>query len=355
MSTRILVTGAGTAASQNLLRSIQAGAPALVAVGCHTDRFVLRMWTGGPRYLTPPVGHPTYASALARIVKKERVELLVPTTDGEVAAVSEHRDRLRGRHFLPARDVIRTCGDKLALTRRLRAAGVPAPETHPVKDLEGIEEAFGRFGGQSPLWCRPRIGSCARGAAAVTTPKQARAWISLWAEMRHVSPQDFTLCEYLPGRDFLCQSLWLNGELILVNTFERLAYFGVDNIPSGITSLSSLAKTVADPRLVDLARAAVCAVAPRASGAFSIDSKENRAGEPMVTEINAGRLFMAMTAFDGVLKHSMASTYVRLGLGEPVEFREEYDGQDGWYMVRDLDAHPGVVHVDDLFERILEA
>ena len=75
----------------------------------------------------------------------------------------------------------------------------------------------------------------------------------------------------------------------------------------------------------------------------------------MVTEINAGRLFMAMTAFDGVLKHSMASTYVRLGLGEPVEFREEYDGQEGWYMVRDLDAHPGIVHVDDLFERILEA
>src|SRR5262249_61648252 len=123
--------------SPNRLRSIQAGAPELVAVGCHSDRFVLRMWTGGPRYLTPPVGHPTYASALARIVKKERVELLVPTTDGEVAAVSEHRDRLRGRHFLPARDVIRTCGDKLALTRRLRAAGGAPPETPPRNDLGG--------------------------------------------------------------------------------------------------------------------------------------------------------------------------------------------------------------------------
>src|SRR5262249_60855696 len=210
--------------SPNRLRSIQAGAPELVAVGCHSDRFVLRMWTGGPRYLTPPVGHPTYASALARIVKKERVELVVPTTDGEVAAVSEHRDRLRSRHFLPARDVIRTCGDKLALTRRLRGAGVPAPETHPVKDLEGIEEAFGRFGGQNPLWCRPRIGSCARGAAAVTTPEQARAWDSLWGEVRHGSPQDFTLCEDLPGRGFLCHSLALNGGLILVNTLEALRY-----------------------------------------------------------------------------------------------------------------------------------
>jgi hypothetical protein len=39
MSTRILVTGAGTAASQNLLRSIQAGARELVEVGCHSDRW----------------------------------------------------------------------------------------------------------------------------------------------------------------------------------------------------------------------------------------------------------------------------------------------------------------------------
>ncbi len=242
MGKRILVTGAGTAASHNLLRSIRAGEPDVVAVGCHSDRFVLRMWAGGPRYLTPAVGDPSFPSALARIVRTERVDLVIPTTDGEVAAVSEHRRRLGGRCFLPAREVIRTCVDKLALIRRLRAAGVPAPETHPVTDLNRIEEIFARFGGQRPLCCRSRTGSCARGAAAVS-PEQARAWITLWGEMRHVPAGDFTLCEYLPGRGFLCQSLWRDGELILVNTFERLSYFGVDNIPSGITSLSALAKT----------------------------------------------------------------------------------------------------------------
>jgi hypothetical protein len=162
----------------------------------------------------------------------------------------------------------------------------------------------------------------------------------------------FTLSEYLPGRDFLCQSLWKDGALILINTFERLSYFGIDNIPTGITSLSSLAKTVVDQRLVDTCRAAIRAVDRSATGAFSIDLKEDLQGVPRVTEINAGRFLMAMTAFDRVSKHNMCLTYVRLALSEPVGLLEEYDSAAGYYMVRDLDTPPDIFHEDDLFEGI---
>jgi hypothetical protein len=67
---------------------------------------------------------------------------------------------------------------------------------------------------------------------------------------------------------------------------------------SAITSLSSLAKTVVDHRLVATCRDAVRAVDAAATGAFSVDLKEDRRGVPHVTEINAGRLLMAMTAFE---------------------------------------------------------
>jgi len=69
----------------------------VIAVGCHGDRFVLRMWAGGPRSLTPAVGDASFASARARIARKERVDLVIPTRDGEAAAVSEHRRRLGRR------------------------------------------------------------------------------------------------------------------------------------------------------------------------------------------------------------------------------------------------------------------
>ena len=110
-----------------------------------------------------------------------------------------------------------------------------------------------------------------------------------WDAMRGVPVTAFTVSEYLPGRDFLCQSLWRKGRLILVNTFERLSYFGGENSPSGVSSLSSLAKTVVDHRIVDVCRAAVEAVDHRASGAFSVDLKEDARGTPCITEINAGR------------------------------------------------------------------
>ncbi|HXH84818.1 MAG TPA: hypothetical protein VNN07_18060, partial [Candidatus Tectomicrobia bacterium] len=92
----------------------------------------------------------------------------------------------------------------------------------------------------------------------------------------------------------------------------------------------------------------------RASGAFSIDVKEDRAGRPHVTEINAGRFFMAMTAFDRVLKHGMALTYVRLALGERVDVGEPYDATGDYYMVRDLDMDPAIVHVDAAVDGIDE-
>ena len=89
-----------------------------------------------------------------------------------------------------------------------------------------------------------------------------------------------------------------------------------------------------------------------ASGAFSVDVKEDADGRPHVTEINAGRFFMAMTAFDRVLKHNIALTYVRLALGERVDYGETYDAVDDYYMVRDMDSEPGVFHGDDFFDGV---
>src|SRR5438128_3828335 len=42
MTARVLVTGAGTGACENLLRSLRAGDASLAIVGCHHDRFALK-------------------------------------------------------------------------------------------------------------------------------------------------------------------------------------------------------------------------------------------------------------------------------------------------------------------------
>ena len=183
----------------------------------------------------------------------------------------------------------------------------------------------------------------------------ARSWIRYWKEMRGVPPSAFTLSEYLPGRDFACQSLWRDGTLVLMKTCERLSYFWGDNHPSGTSSIASLAKTCREPAVADLCARAVRALDPRATGAFSLDLKEDARGVPCITEVNVGRLLTGTAIFDRAGRHNMALTYVRLALREPVHIRDEYDTTDDYYMVRDLDTIPGVSHASEFFSGIQDA
>jgi carbamoyl-phosphate synthase large subunit len=355
MAARLLVLGAGGAGAENLLRSLRTADASLVLLGANDDRFVLRHSAADARFVIPRPGGARFAPALRRLVSEASVDLVIPTSDRDVGALSDARAVLRGKVFLPAPRVIALCHDKYRLARALRRRGVAAPATYAVRDPERVGELFARLGHPRRAWCRPRTGTCARGGAAVASPAEARRWMAVWETMQGVPPSAFTLSAYLPGREILCQSLWHRGRMVLASTFERLAYFGADNIPSGVTSLSSLAKTVTEPGAVEVCRAAIAAVAPDASGAFSVDVKEDADGRPHVTEINAGRFFMAMTAFDRVLKHGIAQTYVRLALGEHVSVGAAYEPIDDYYMVRDMDLEPAVFHADDFFDGVLDA
>ncbi len=328
--------------------------PSLEVVGCHHDRFVLKKSPAARNYLVPSAANREFVRAVHRVVNRERVALVIPTDDEAVRALSNARRAFGERLFLPRKSAIDLCQDKHALAAFLRVRGHPVPATHAVTNLAGLDRVFRRLPRHTLAWCRVRRGSRSLGATAVKSAPQARAWIRYWKEMRGVPVRDFTLSEYLPGRDFLCQSLWRDGTLILIRTYERLAYFGGENTPSGISSLSSLAKTVSEPRVVEIAVRAIRAIDSRASGAFAVDLKENEAGVPAITEINAGRFFNGMTAFEKVSVHNMPVTFVRLALGRKVELRDKCDVPDGYYLVRDLDTLPDVFHSDTLFEGIAE-
>src|SRR5262249_49428781 len=207
-------------------------------------------------------------------------DLVIPSSDSDVTALSTVRNELGSRCFLPEPQVIDLCQDKFELTQFLAARGVPVPASCAVVRLDGISPIFKQLGSARPVWCRVRAGSRSLGAAPVNTVRQARAWIRYWEEMRGIPANRFTLSEYLPGRDFMCMSLWRDGHVVLVTTFEKLSYFGGEAHPSGTSSLSSLAKTIRDERLVDISSRAIRALSPTASGAFSIDLKENAQGIP---------------------------------------------------------------------------
>ena len=355
MTTRLLITGAGTGAANNLIRSLTAGDPSLIIIGCHSDQFVLKKSPADRNYLVSPVRHRGFSRSLAYVVDAEKIDVLIPTSDADVVAVSRVRGAMGGRLFLPAKQVIARCQDKYELATFLQSRGVPVPLTHPVTDLDEIAEVFGRLPAAPRLWCRMRTGTDSMGATPVRTPEQARSWISYWEEMRAVPPGSFTLSEYLRGRAFSCQCLWKDGKLVLAKTFEHVSYFRGEARPSGVSSVTALAKTVCEPRLVETSARAIGALGRGVTGAFDVDLKDGADGIARVTEINAGRFLSGTSVFDLTGKHNMATTYVRLALGDPVEIDPAYDVAPDYYMVRDLDTLPAIVHADNLFEGIEDA
>ncbi|HKZ08870.1 MAG TPA: hypothetical protein VJU81_25605 [Methylomirabilota bacterium] len=355
MSTRLLVTGAGGAAAGNLIRDLRLADPSLVIVGCHDDRFTLAKSSAPRNWLVHAPGHPDYAASLRRVIQRERVDVAIPTTDAAVLALARARETLPCRLFLPALPAVALCQDKYALSRRLAEAGVPAPETYPLARLEELDAAFARLARHALVWCRVRHGAGSVGAIPVRRAEQARAWIAYWEEMRGVPPAAFTLSEYLPGRDFSAHSLWRDGRPLVTKTTERLSYFVAGGSPSGVSSVSALSKTGQHPEVAAVCVAAVRAVDPRATGVFNLDLKENAAGVPCVTEINAGRFSSGPGPFDLTGKHHLSGLYVRLALGEPIELDGEYDAVDDVYALRDLDTEPGLFHADRLFEGIEDA
>jgi carbamoyl-phosphate synthase large subunit len=356
MGSRVLVVGGGTGVGNNVLRSLRAGDPDLVLIGAHHDRFTLKKSAADRHYLVHESTHSAFVESLRRVIERERVDLLVPTADRDVRSCSDQRGAIPCRLFLPSPLAIALCQDKYALTMHLRARGVGAPVTYPLDDLASVEPIFDRFAPADLVWCRVRTGNGSTGAIPVKSAAQARAWIAYWAEMRGVPSTAFTLCEYLPGRDFGSQSLWREGRPVLTKTFERLSYFvGGGSSPSGVSSVAALARTVDELRVEAVALAAIRAADERATGLFGVDLKESAAGEPYVTEINVGRPLAGTNLLDLTGKHNMMLTYVRLALGEPVELQDERDVAEGGYAVRDFDTLPGIFHADELFDGIHDA
>lgn len=347
---RVLVTGAGTGSSGNLIRALRTMTPKPHVVGVHDDRFVLKLSITDTSYVSPDPASRGYTSALLDIIKRERINVVMATDDNAVKALSDHRRRYPIDLLLPRRETIDLCQDKYALNMFLRSRKIPAPRTFEVRSLRSLEKIFASFSDQGLLWCRARRGSRSLAATPVASIEQARAWITQWRDLQGVKVSDFTLSEYLPGRHFIVQSVWHKGSLLRAQAIEVLSYFAAGNNPSGVFSLACLAKTVVAPEALKGALSAVQALEKAPSGAFFIELKEAADGVPSITEINAGRFPSGVTALLAVGRDNMVAAFAATAVGEAVSIAEPYGSALEYYMVRDIDVIPGVFAAAEILE-----
>jgi carbamoyl-phosphate synthase large subunit len=341
------------------MRSLVHEDPTTVLIGCNSDRFVLKQSPAQRNFLIPaagPIDGPSSAfeRALRAVLATAAVDLVIPGSDDDalVLATIHEREPLPCRTFLPAAETIALCHDKYAVYRLLHDQRIPTATTYPLSDRASLLEAWRALAPHDMAWCRIRRGCASRGATMVRDADQAWHWISYWNSIRDVPVQDFTLSEFLPGRDYNVQGIWSKGRLVLIKMCERLSYLNATQQPSGMGSTPALAKTVWEPAAIEACEAAMQAVDPHAHGIFFFDLKENAAGLPCLTEINPSRFAMITNIYDLTGRHNMASMYVRLGCGESVKIDDPYDHPGEYYLVREIDSLPGIFRAEELFEGI---
>lgn len=341
---RVLILGAGGAAGNNVVESLLDGPEPMYLVGTDCNRYHLE-WPGVDRvYLLPPCTSPGYVDRLNDVIEREKIDVVHAQPDVEVRVVSESREQLRARTYLPSKEVIRLLQDKLLSAAAWRKAGLHDFPTLVVEDEASICQAVVQLG--LPLWLRATEGAGARGSTLAENLETALHWLGYW-RARGVGWK-FIAQPYLPGREYAFQSLWYKGELITSQGRERLEYIFPHLAPSGKTGTSAVTVTVHDAALNDTATRAILAVDPRPHGVYSVDLVADRRGRMVPTEINAGRFFTT-TYFYTLAGLNMPYHYIRLAMDEPAPDLPRYDALPaGLHWIRHIDCPAVLVAADEM-------
>ncbi len=124
-------------------------------------------------HILPPISAGNYTDALFNLVRRSKIDMLIPLIDLELSLVAAVADRFAefGCHALISSEaVVGTCSDKMATYRALKAAGIDTPATWVWS--EAIKRKRHRF----PYFLKPRAGSAALGNYVVYSFDELRVF-----------------------------------------------------------------------------------------------------------------------------------------------------------------------------------
>ena len=317
---RVLVTGAGGAPASNFINCLRMAEERLYIVGCDSNSYHLELAAGlDARYLIPHAHDRDYTKKINQLIEAERIDFLHAQPDVEVLRIARDREQIGAATLLPSTSTVEHCQDKMWLNRRLTEAGVPCPRAFHLSSRADLDSAFAALAGEGSsgdrAWIRAIRGAGARASLPIFDIEQGRQWVSYWKSAKDLAYPDFMVSEFLPGREYAFQSIWMDGEMITSQARERIEYLFGDLTPSGQTSSPAVARTVHDERVNEAAIRAVQCADEKASGIFCVDLKEDHRGVPCVTEINCGRFFTTSN-FLAEAGSNMPYYYLKMAFGE---------------------------------------
>lgn len=336
----------GSGGANNVIRSIkESGKYELEIIGTDSDRFLASNSLADKTYITPKGNEDRYVEAMSAIIEKHEVDVFIPQHEVEIRRVSNERNKFDCTVLLPESDSVGLCLDKLKLPQYLDQAGFEVPDTVSLENYS-VQEAFDELSDGEPLWFRNRFGSSSMEALPLDDVKQAEQWVE-YCERNGNDRSNFTLSEFLPGKDYQIFTLWDNGELVIGKACDRRRYFFGQEHTGASTPLVS--RMVDNEKLNKTARNVIEEVAPNATGNLGVDFKVSSDGTPKITEINVGKFVMVNNFFNMTGTHNMADLFLDIASGESPRLEHEFGDIDtDMFLIRGIDIEPNIVSIDEI-------
>ena len=193
MSKVVLITGIGGDISQGVATILRESRPdlRLIGVDVHSQH-------GGQLFvdcleIVPGASAPGYRAALQAVITKHAVDMFIPMSEPELAALLPFSDLFPGVKWITAGAEVVAAGlDKFATVQALKKLGLPVPWTIPVS--EGIPNAY-------PCILKNRYGSGSRAVFRIENTEDSdyfgkRYPDSVYQELLEPSDREVTCAVY---------------------------------------------------------------------------------------------------------------------------------------------------------------
>ncbi|MFE5240339.1 MULTISPECIES: ATP-grasp domain-containing protein [unclassified Streptomyces] len=267
---RVLVTGAGGPSGVCFLRGLE-GVAERYAADLDPNGAGLYLVPRAYRMLLPPGDAPQFAEAVLRLCERHDIDVLIPTVDVELVALSRAATDFAAagvQLLVSPAEALENCLDKWRLAEacngavRLPATRVLGPSGGGAPDGEATD-----FEGGFPAIVKPRSGSGSRGIILVKDPSDLAAL-----------PHDGSclLQELLPGTEYSVDVLTdATGRVVAAVPRSR------DKTDSGVIVAGRVLRA---PELSDLAKDTVHTLGLR--GILNVQVRQDRSGKPALLEVN---------------------------------------------------------------------
>ena len=164
-----------------------------VIIGTDTTENAAALQCCDKKFIVKPVTSPNYIHQITDIVKRHKVQLLIPTIDLDLPVLAKHSKRLAKLGCLvlvSSPTVVEICQDKRKTYRFLRAHGFDTPETTSVQKLLSRKKL------NFPYFLKPWDGHASRGNAIVKNRRELQFYarrIPNCLVQEYIEGQEYTI------------------------------------------------------------------------------------------------------------------------------------------------------------------